>query len=273
MLGWVGCHAFPNVIARMQSSDSPPPSAEALVPLAAAYLKDELLFLTDGCASSQAFPSLGDWSPGLPSPGSCFEERSGPPRFLGRPLTPCHGRPPRRIRDHLAHRSVIMMLPSGIPRPWASGTVCVSRLHSRGPIVRLPTHRRGDYPPRRKAGFRPAGLRFGRTGFAPSGRQTEFPESRTFFLPFGPACLVASGTYTPIRCAVASCSSSIGSLSRCSERLTGGSLAFPELSNFDCLPGRAGGTPDWARRRGCRPRVLRRWSAPRGCRGWPRQER
>ena len=154
MLGWVGCHAFPNVIAPMQSSDSPPPSAEAPVPLAPAYLKDELLFLTDGCASSQAFPSLGDWSPGLPSPGSCFEERSGPPRFLGRPLTPCHGRPPRRIRDHLAHRSVIMMLPSGIPRPWASGTVCVSRLHSRGPIVRLPTHRRGDYPPSRKAGFR-----------------------------------------------------------------------------------------------------------------------
>ena len=197
MLGWVGCHAFPNVIARMQSSESPPPSAEAPVPLAAAYLKDELLFLTDGCASSQASPPLGDGSPGLPSPGSRFEERSGPPRFLGRPLTPCHGRPPRRIHDHLAHRLVVVMLPSGVPTPWASGMVCVSRLHSRGPIVRLPTHRRGDYPPSRKAGFRPAGLRFGRTGFAPAGRQTEFPESRTSFLPSGPACLVASDTCSP----------------------------------------------------------------------------
>jgi hypothetical protein len=181
----------------MQSSDSPPPSAEAPVPLASAYLKDELLFLTDRHASSRASPSLGDWSPGLPCPGYCFKERPGPPRFLGRPLTPCHGRPPRRVHDPLAHRLVVVMLPSGIPRPWAPGMVCVSRLHSRGPIVRLPTHRRDGCPSRRKAGFRPAGLRFGRTGFAPAGRQTEFPEGRTSFFPFGPACLVASGIYTP----------------------------------------------------------------------------
>ena len=223
----------------MQSSDSLPPSAEAPVPLAAAYLKGELFFLTDRGTSPQAPPPLGDGSPGLPCPGSCFEERSGPPRFLGRPPTPCHGRPPRRIHDPLTHQSVAVMLPSGVPTPWASGMVCVSRLHSRGPIVRLPTHRRDGYPPRRKAGFRPAGLRFGRTGFAPAGRQTEFPESRTSFLPFGPACLVASDTCSPTLCDSYACSSSRDSLSRCSERLTRGSFSFPELSNFCCLPGRA----------------------------------
>ena len=41
---------------------------------------------------------VGDGSPALRKTGFFFEERRGPPRFLGRPLRACHGRPPRRIR-------------------------------------------------------------------------------------------------------------------------------------------------------------------------------
>jgi hypothetical protein len=40
----------------------------------------------------------------------------------------------------------------------------------------VPTHRRRRYLRRRKARYRPAGLSFGRTGFAPAGQQTEFHE-------------------------------------------------------------------------------------------------
>ena len=40
---------------------------------------------------------------------------------------------------------------------------------------------------RRKARYRPAGLSFGRAGFAPAGRHTEFRKGTPSFLPNGPA--------------------------------------------------------------------------------------
>ena len=48
------------------------------------------------------------------------------------------------------------------------------RGYSRGPLARAPTHRRARYRTRRKARYRPAGLSFGRAGFAPAGRHTGF---------------------------------------------------------------------------------------------------
>jgi hypothetical protein len=68
----------------------------------------------------------------------------------------------------------------------------ISGLHSHGPRVRLPTHQ----PARRhvgcKAGYRPAGLGFGRAGFAPAGRQTEFRESPHCSLLSDQHCLAAT---------------------------------------------------------------------------------
>lgn len=62
------------------------------------------------------------------------------------------------------------LLPSGTTTPWATGTTEITKLHSHGSHSRVPTYRCGSYLPPRKARFRPAGLRFGRTGFAPVGQ-------------------------------------------------------------------------------------------------------
>ena len=51
----------------------------------------------------------------------------------------------------------------------------------------MPTLRRNRYRNRRKARYRPAGLRVGRVGFAPTGQLTEFHEGIVSFNPIGPA--------------------------------------------------------------------------------------
>ncbi len=56
-----------------------------------------------------------------------------------------------------------------------------------GPHARLPTHRLCCYCHWRKAGYRPAGLRFGRVGFAPTGRRSGFQGLIVFPLPTRPA--------------------------------------------------------------------------------------
>ena len=80
------------------------------------------------------------------------EERRGPPRCLGRPLRPCHGRTPRRRRaaPRPPHGEAVMAFRSCS----TLGLREDERLRGRmphGPHVRLPTHRRGHYWPRRKA--------------------------------------------------------------------------------------------------------------------------
>ena len=87
------------------------------------------------------------------SPDS-FEEWSGPPRLLGRPLPARPGQSPRQVCHLLAHLSLAVMalLPSEMIAPWAPGTShIVSRPYPRGSHVRRPTHRRDSYPQRRKA--------------------------------------------------------------------------------------------------------------------------
>ena len=54
-----------------------------------------------------------------------------------------------------------------------AGTV-LSMADATGPHARLPTHQRIHCRRRCKAGYRPAGLSFGRTGFAPAGRHIRF---------------------------------------------------------------------------------------------------
>ena len=127
-------------------------------------------------------------SPGLRHTRIVVEERRGSPRLLGRPLRTCRGRPPRRStpppRPLYGERRCCLQ---GQSTPWASREGQVSGPHPHGPLVRLPTHRRRHCWDRRKAGYRPAGLSFGRAGFAPAGRQTEFHEVIASSLPFGPA--------------------------------------------------------------------------------------
>ena len=67
----------------------------------------------------------------------------------------------------------------------------ISGLHTRGSLVRLPTHQPSHCWLDCKADYRPAGLGFGRAGFAPAGRQTEFHEVIAPLLP-DQHCLVAS---------------------------------------------------------------------------------
>src|SRR2546421_11955930 len=67
----------------------------------------------------------------------------------------------------------------------------ISGLHTRGSLVRLPTHQSSHCWLACKADYRPAGLGFGRAGFAPAGRRTEFHEVITSLLP-DQHCLVAT---------------------------------------------------------------------------------
>ena len=71
--------------------------------------------------------------------------------------------------------------------PSAPGISALSRPLSRSPHVCAPTHRRPCCHGRRKARYRPAGLGFGRAGFAPAGRRTEFLKGAPSFLSNGPA--------------------------------------------------------------------------------------
>ena len=74
----------------------------------------------------------------------------------------------------------------------APGMSALARPLSRSPHVGVPTHHRSPCcHGRRKARYRPAGLSFGRAGFAPAGRRTEFLKGIPFF-PTDPHCLVAS---------------------------------------------------------------------------------
>lgn len=66
------------------------------------------------------------------------------------------------------------LLPSSLRAPWTLRLCTVSRPLSLGPLARAPTLRLLRCRTRRKAHFRPAGLSFGRAGFAPAGRRTGF---------------------------------------------------------------------------------------------------
>ncbi len=76
--------------------------------------------------------------------------------------------------------------PSAPLRAWAPGNGYFGAECS-GPHARLPTHRLCCCCHRRKAGYRPAGLRFGRVGFAPTGRRSGFQGLIVFSLPTRPA--------------------------------------------------------------------------------------
>src|ERR1019366_8819601 len=115
-----------------------------------------------------------------------MKERQGLPDDWSILLDACHGRTPRRLRSLLVPY-VARAAAFQEDDPLGTSMLRFSRLLSHGPYPRVPTHRRRGYPRRRKARYRPAGLRFGRAGFAPAGRK--FPNFKSFrvLFPFRPA--------------------------------------------------------------------------------------
>src|SRR5947209_4651478 len=110
---------------------------------------------------------------------------TGPPSSSApRSSTPPRGAPPRplAVTPPAAFR---VGDPLGFPGRTISG------LHTRGSLVRLPTHQSSHCWPDCKADYRPAGLGFGRAGFAPAGRRTEFHEGIASLLP-DQHCLAAT---------------------------------------------------------------------------------
>jgi hypothetical protein len=85
---------------------------------------------------------------------------------------------------------VALVPPSAALTAWAPGNGYFGAECS-GPHACLPTHRLRCCCHRRKAGYRPAGLRFGRVGFAPTGRRSGFQGLIVSPFPPGQHCLVA----------------------------------------------------------------------------------
>ena len=122
-----------------------------------------------GRASADAWRVGGVWVRGLRQPRTNrgqtgVSQVTGPSSSsVPRSSTPPRETPPRpfAVTSPAAFR---VGDPLGFPGRTISG------LHPRGPLVRLPTHQSRHYWRNCKANYRPAGLGFGRTGFAPAGR-------------------------------------------------------------------------------------------------------
>jgi len=105
------------------------------------------------------------------------EEGRDSPRFLGRPCGACRGHRPRRASRRQTHIAAAALLPSKGKSFSALGKSTVSRLYSRGPRLRAPTHHpRTSLPP--KQGSLPAC----RAGLWPGGIPTRWTTSRNFMI-------------------------------------------------------------------------------------------
>ena len=138
---------------------SPPPSAAASVPLASGLPRCRSLF----CAAPRMplrTRSASETGHRLSATPGSFEERRGPPRFLGRPLRARRGRTPRRIRPFLAptplrgdprkgRRRLQVIQNPGHPE-WHSFRGRIPH----GSHARVPTLRRPRCRGRRKARYR-----------------------------------------------------------------------------------------------------------------------
>ena len=181
----------------MPPSDSLPPSATALVPLAAGLPRCGRFVLCpagadDTCARN--VPCVGDGSPALRQDRDGSRRGEGLPGygtvlFIRAMVERPAGDTPLLAQTTRMQRGV---WPSGKTGPSASGKTrgfgaaypmahMFARLriadHISGTVARLAT---GS-----------GGLTLGRAGFAPAGRQTKFHEVIASSFPFDPHCLVA----------------------------------------------------------------------------------
>ncbi len=161
----------------MQPSDSLPPSAMALVPLARGLPRCGLLFCAQQgrrhvCPHTCRASETGHRLSAKPR---CVEERRGPPRLLDRPLRACYGRTPRRIQSPPRPMTQGLLLPS--LQNSALGIRKAYRFRGRSPTARTFACLRIANPisgisARLATGL--GGITLSRTGFAPAGRCTKF---------------------------------------------------------------------------------------------------
>src|SRR5216684_4869644 len=141
------CHTFPEVIAPIRPSDSP--------------------FCFDG---ELWFPSFTATS------HLAVKDRRGLPDDWSILLSTRRGRTPRRLHETLDLFHGPRAAAFQENDPLGTGIMEITWLHSHGSHSHMPTHRRRGCPRRRKACYRPAGLRFDRAGFAPAGQILQISE-------------------------------------------------------------------------------------------------
>lgn len=171
MLGWVPLvRPFPCVAAPMRSYDSP---LSFGLDSGSPCLRPTSLRVSRSSPASRVHSLTRRrrrfWS-GSPL-AATYEETSGYPRLLGRPLRTCHGRSPRRPRR--PHVPFCRRRPYCLQALRGLGLMpelSLSLAECHGPHVRLTTHQRLRYRRRCKSSYRPAGRSFDRAGFAPAGR-------------------------------------------------------------------------------------------------------
>jgi hypothetical protein len=129
------------------------------------------------------FPSLGPTSTRI----SLVSDRQGLPDDWSTLLNTRRSRTPRRLHYPLDLSCGGNTAAFQHHETLGTGMKEITGLHSHGSHSRVPTYRRRGYPRRRKARFRPAGLRFGRAGFAPAGWILQISGRTEHVLPFRPA--------------------------------------------------------------------------------------
>lgn len=162
--------AFPGFSATTRLSDSLIPSSAAPVSLAAVYRRHVCLFFTASARIREGAFGVGACCAGSPFPlpsrgGFRVSQVTGPSCFIRAKGTDPAGRTvasPFRGGDTAAFGAAE---PLGVRNPGTFRGCLLLGSHAH-----LPTHQPARYRTRCKARYRPAGLGFGRAGFAPAGR-------------------------------------------------------------------------------------------------------
>jgi len=152
------------------------PSASAPFPVAFGLPRPHLLFLSG--LRVQMKHSTPPEAGHRPSASPDFHRGGGGISRVTGPSSSCapwSNTPPDALRPRPFAAPALS--PSGGQWPWASGIRDISWLHPHGSHARAPTLRPCRCRHRRKARYRPAGLGFGRAGFAPAGRLIPISDS------------------------------------------------------------------------------------------------
>ena len=166
-----GANPFPDVLARMQPSDSRPPVGRGSGrPWPVAY----------------PVPRATRRKKGLPGAWAVLFQRA-----VGSDPAGCASRRAHRVETASAFR-----LHNAL---GTQNRALFRGCKPYGPLACVPTHRRLRYRGRRKARYRCGWVTLHRTGFAPVGRQTKFHDITASSLPFDQPCLVAPCTNAPHR--------------------------------------------------------------------------
>ena len=168
---------FPNVHARMQPSDSLPPSATALVPLASSLPRCGRFFCAHGaddtCARQRVVRRRR--VTGSPHNRSVSRKGEGLPGYRAILFVRAMVEHPAGYDPLLAHDTEKPLLPSSNSAPWASGKVigfgAACPMAHTFACLRIADHISGIVA---RLATGSGGLTLSRVGFAPAGRHTKF---------------------------------------------------------------------------------------------------